>query len=746
MQQHRTIILYYVCLLLLVLTALMHLALDPPVTRSEWISNAIFMSAVFFLVTMTIGYFRPRLQMLAQFQARAALLETVIKSANDGIIITKAMLDRPGPEIIYVNDAFTQISGYKAEEIVGKTPHILQNEFTKRETLDAMKQALSDGLPFKGELLNRHKNGQQYWIDISVMPVKNAAGVVTHFAAIERDITEKKTKDLQEKDIWVQLKRANLKAEAAARDLEESLAKAEAANIAKGDFLANMSHELRTPMNGVLGMASLLADTALSEEQREYVSTINSSGESLLMLLNDILDFSKIEAGALELEHIAYAFPDTIEKTANLLRPQAEKKGIDLRVDCDANVPAFIWGDPGRIRQIVMNLVGNAIKFTDHGHVCVKSRMQEHNNTEMLYVSVEDTGMGIPANKLKDIFDKFTQADASVTRKYGGTGLGLAITKQLVSLMGGELGVESAQGKGSTFWFAIPCKPAQATDEMASFEHLRSLLQVPCSQMPIAEARALLVDDYHVNRIFAEKLLRKFGFLQIDTAEDGIDALLKCNETVYDIIFMDCQMPNMDGYITTHEIRSLEASGLKHIPIVAMTANAMVGDREKCLNAGMDDYLTKPLRAEHLRKSLQAWFILDEAKAVIATPKGDITSTMPAQEVAASNEAPVDLEQLRMFTDGDPEEEKALSALFIEQAQQMIVLLEQNIDAAHKDVWKSAAHRFKGSSGNLGAMPLHKLCMRAEAHFDDEESNKHAMLAAIKDATKQVEQFFSTAA
>lgn len=693
------------------------------------------MSAVFFLVAMTVIYFRPRLQMLTQFQARAALLETVIKSANDGIIITQATLDQPGPKVIYVNDAFTKISGYSVEEMLGKTPRILQNEFTKRETLDAMKRALSAGQPFKGELLNRHKNGQQYWIDISVMPVKNAAGQVTHFAAIERDITEKKTKDLQEKDIWVQLKRANLKAEAAARDLEESLAKAEAANIAKGDFLANMSHELRTPMNGVLGMASLLADTELSEEQREYVSTINSSGESLLMLLNDILDFSKIEAGALELEHIAYAFPDTIEKTANLLRPQAEKKGIDVRVDCDANVPAFIWGDPGRIRQIVMNLVGNAIKFTDHGYVRIKASMQESNHTEMLYVSVEDTGMGIPANKLKDIFDKFTQADASVTRKYGGTGLGLAITKQLVSLMGGELGVESAEGKGSTFWFAIPCKPAEATDEMASFEHFRSLLQTPCSQMPIAEARALLVDDYHVNRIFAEKLLRKFGFMQIDTAEDGIAALLKCNETAYDIIFMDCQMPELDGYQTTEKIRLMEEGTPLHTPIVAMTANAMMGDREKCLKAGMDDYLSKPLRAQHLKKVLETWFLLDSDKARVSLDD-------PARSLSAPEEVPVDLDQLRIFTDGDPQEERALAQLFLEQAQSMIDILQNSTARENSETWKSAAHRFKGSSGNLGAMRLHHLCRRAEAHFDDEEARKLEMLAAIQRETKRVEAFF----
>jgi CheY-like chemotaxis protein/HPt (histidine-containing phosphotransfer) domain-containing protein len=222
--------------------------------------------------------------------------------------------------------------------------------------------------------------------------------------------------------------------------------------------------------------------------------------------------------------------------------------------------------------------------------------------------------------------------------------------------------------------------------------------------------------------------------------EDGVDALMKCGENMYDIIFMDCQMPRMDGYITTHEIRSQEASGLKHMPVVAMTANAMVGDREKCLNAGMDDYLSKPLRAEHLRKILQHWFILDDAKAGITVEKPKAETTLTADE------SPVDLDQLRMFTDGDPEEEKALAELFLEQAQEMIMLLEQNMGADKNDVWKSAAHRFKGSSGNLGAMPLHQLCKRAEMHFEDEESKKNDMLAAIKAATKNVELFFHAAA
>ena len=550
-----------------------------------------------------------------------------------------------------------------------------------------------------------------------------------NFALMEEKV-HNRTAELEQ--TLEQLQIANAKAEMVALDLQTSLTKAEAANIAKGDFLANMSHELRTPMNGVLGMAHLLADTNLDEEQKEFVATINGSAENLLMLLNDILDFSKIEAGALSLERIVFSITETLQKTVNLLRPQSEHKGIELILDCGSEVPPFMWGDSGRVRQIIMNLVGNAIKFTEHGHVRVRAGMQEHS----LHVTVEDTGMGIPVEKLGEIFDKFTQADASVTRKYGGTGLGLAITKHLVQLMGGKIGVESAEGKGSTFWFSIPCEVAEASDEVATIEQLRSITHHDTTKMHVSNARALLVDDYHVNQIFAEKLLRKFGFQHIDKAEDGFEALLKYNENTYDIVFMDCQMPKMDGYITTQEIRALEASGVSHTPIIAMTANAMMGDREKCLKSGMDDYLSKPLRAEHLRKILQAWFIVDDGKAAIAT------KTSAARASQDTHEIPVDMEQLRMFTDGDLAEEKALADLFLDQAQEMIKLLQQSVSADKNDTWKSAAHRFKGSSGNLGAMKLHDLCKYAEMHFEDDESQKLEMLAAIAAETKRVGVFF----
>jgi len=813
-----------------------------------------------------------------------ALLLGILQGSEDGIRV----VDRDG-NVIMQNAAMGRLAGGAESESGCKKCHEQLRGGPCHTDRCTLRRVMSGEPWVQFEMTRETPDGRKVLVEIVATPLL-IEGEVSGIIERVRDMRDRKRSEGELRRAKEQAEEANRELEVAIERANQMAVRAEIANVAKSEFLANMSHEIRTPMNGVIGMSGLLLDTDLAPEQRDYIEAIRNSGEALLTVINDILDFSKIEAGKLGLETLDFDLRSTLEETIDLLAVHAQEKGVELVCLIEPEVPVLLRGDPGRLRQIVTNLVGNAIKFTAEGEVAITVRLErEDDEGATVRFEVVDTGIGIPRDRMDDLFQPFVQLDASTTRKFGGTGLGLTICRQLTEAMGGEIGAQSKEGEGSTFWFTAAlgkqvaggdggeeseeelrgvrvlvvddsatnrrllglqleswgCRHDEACDGVVALEKLRAAVgegepfhiaivnkvmpgmegvalgeevkgdpvlrqtllvmmtslaergEAAClerigfsgflskpvkrSQLydcllkvrseketssarresePVAQqvpakrwrrtARILVAEDNVINQKVALAMLEKLG-CRADAVANGLEAVRTLESVPYDLVLMDCQMPEMNGYEATHEIRDPGSAVLDHrIPVIAMTASVLESDRERCMEAGMDDYVTKPVKLQRLVEVMDEWVAESEASqadgavAAAAPSKGSghdggVASPAPEGEsqtdgvVAAEGPSEERVLNRAELLDRLMNDEKLVEEIidaFLEDTPQRIAILKEALGRKDASLVRREAHTLKGAAGNVSAIALRELALEAERAGAAAEIDKVATLIA----------------
>ncbi|MBU2650199.1 MAG: response regulator [Bacteroidetes bacterium] len=516
-------------------------------------------------------------EVLSELRNRAEELDTLLSTIPAFVYFKDRNL-----RYIHVNKTFADFVGIPLQKIIGKSVEEILPQYKGKQYsyTELEKNVIKEGIPRYNidEILQQ--GNKTVFLSTNLAPYRDNQGNISGLVGISWDITERKNYETE---------------------LRKAKEQAEAGTKAKSEFLANMSHEIRTPMNGIIGMAGILSQSNLSNDQRENLDILVSSTKSLLSLVNDILDISKIEAGKVELDHIRFYPEEILKDIENILKIRAGEKNLELKTELDPCMPVALEGDPFRLKQVILNLANNAVKFTQEGFVHIRIRcLQKDLKRVTICCEVEDSGIGIPMERQGNIFELFTQVDASTTKIYGGTGLGLSIAKQLVHLMGGKISVESHPGKGSMFWFTLPLSIGKEEKTVSPEPAIAVNTSTQNKSLKI-----LLAEDNEVNQKIIQFSLNREGH-KVEIAKNGQEAIERYSVNHYDLVLMDVQMPEVDGFEATRQIREIEKrnNNTTPIPIIALTANAMKGDREKCLAAGMNAYLSKPFTPSELIQAI----------------------------------------------------------------------------------------------------------------------------------------------